>query len=63
MEHPCAISRDGQGHNAVGNVCYRRRASDVCEFVRITSKSALGWLANKGERWMPRREKAMKDAA
>jgi hypothetical protein len=28
-----------------------------------TSKSALGWLANKGERWMPRLEMAMKDAA
>ena len=27
------------------------------------SKSALGWLANKGERWMPRLEKAMKDVA
>ena len=26
-------------------------------------KSALGWLANKGEWWMPRLEKAMKDAA
>ena len=26
-------------------------------------KSALGWLADKGERWMPRLEKAMKDAA
>ena len=37
-------------------------ASDV-HFVRITSKSALGWLANKGERWMPRLEKAMKDVA
>ena len=27
------------------------------------NKSALGWLANKGEWWMPRLEKAMKDAA
>ena len=30
---------------------------------RTVSKSALGWLANKGERWMPRLEKAMKDVA
>jgi hypothetical protein len=31
--------------------------------VSIREKSALGWLANKGEWWMPRLEKAMKDAA
>ena len=35
----------------------------VFKTVYITSKSALGWLANKGERWMPRLEKAMKDVA
>ena len=29
----------------------------------VVTKSALGWLANKGERWMPRLEKAMKDVA
>ena len=32
-------------------------------YVRHSSKSALGWLAIKGEWWMPRLEKAMKDAA
>ncbi len=35
----------------------------VFKTLQNMSKSALGWLANKGEWWMPRLEKAMKDAA
>ena len=49
--HTCAISRG------------RTESKRVVIQKITTCKSALGWLANKGERWMPRLEKAMKDVA
>jgi hypothetical protein len=74
--HMYAISRDGQGQNSSDNFLsllasavriYFFGPPVLCVVEKIythsTSKSALGWLANKGERWMPRLEKAMKDVA
>ena len=56
--HTCAISR-GRTESKFCNDSYRLLGGAYY----FRSKSALGWLANKGERWMPRLEKAMKDVA
>ena len=61
MLHTCAISRDRSESNIIENL-FSMMAS-VVHALHNASKSALGWLANKGEWWMPRLEKAMKDVA
>ena len=59
------VTRGGRGFKSrhPGQNFSGRFFSSLFLSVSIRKKSALGWLANKGEWWMPRLEKAMKDAA
>lgn len=61
-----AISYDEQGNKvSIGMVSNVLLCSCVCECMQLVACAAYGERSeyNKGEWWMPRHQKAMKDAA